>query len=152
MPERRGEFARKCAEKFGLNVVPAETRASSGGRRGYRGHCHQFERARARKRAGFRQALTSTPWAPTGSTKRELPPDLVLEKADIVAVDSVEDAHLESGDLVIPGAAGSGARNVTWCGNKSGRTSPNQITVFKSNGLAAQDVAAAGYVYEQLYS
>jgi alanine dehydrogenase len=70
-----------------------------------------------------------------------------------VAVDSVEDAHLESGDLVIPGAAFRGEELYDYMvGTKPGRTSPGQITIFKSNGLAAQDVAAAGYVYDQLYS
>jgi ornithine cyclodeaminase/alanine dehydrogenase-like protein (mu-crystallin family) len=86
-------------------------------------------------------------------TKRELPPDLVLEKADLVAVDSVEDALLESGDLVIPGAAFRGDELYDFIvGTKPGRTSPDQITIFKSNGLAAQDVACAGYVYDQTYS
>jgi ornithine cyclodeaminase/alanine dehydrogenase-like protein (mu-crystallin family) len=85
--------------------------------------------------------------------KRELPPDLVLEKADLVAVDSVEDAHLESGDLVIPGAAFRADELYDFIvGTKPGRTSPDQITIFKSNGLAAQDVACAAYVYEQTYS
>jgi ornithine cyclodeaminase len=35
-------------------------------------------------------------------------------------------------------------------GKKPGRTSPDQITIFKSNGLAIQDVAVAGYLYETL--
>ena len=34
-------------------------------------------------------------------------------------------------------------------GKAPGRDHHDQITLFKSNGLASEDVAAAGYVYEQ---
>jgi ornithine cyclodeaminase/alanine dehydrogenase-like protein (mu-crystallin family) len=34
-------------------------------------------------------------------------------------------------------------------GKRPGRTSADQITVFKSNGLAVEDIAVAGYVYEE---
>jgi ornithine cyclodeaminase/alanine dehydrogenase-like protein (mu-crystallin family) len=81
-----------------------------------------------------------------------------MDKADVVTVDSVEDGYQESGDLVIP----MKERNATefpaeeFCaivaGKKPGRTSPAQVTIFKSNGLAVQDVAAAAYLYEKLYS
>jgi alanine dehydrogenase len=77
-----------------------------------------------------------------------------MDIADVVAVDSVEDAHLESGDLMIPlqERAGSEFRAVELAdivaGKIPGRTSDKQITVFKSNGLAVQDVAVAGYLYE----
>jgi ornithine cyclodeaminase/alanine dehydrogenase-like protein (mu-crystallin family) len=33
-------------------------------------------------------------------------------------------------------------------GKIAGRTGAEQVTVFKSNGLAVQDVAAAGYLFE----
>jgi ornithine cyclodeaminase/alanine dehydrogenase-like protein (mu-crystallin family) len=151
-PERRAEFARKCAAKFGLNVTAAETARE------------------AVEGAGIVVTATSSKepvlesgWISPGThinamgsnwlIKRELPPDLVLEKADLVAVDSVEDALLESGDLVIPGAAFRGDELYDFLvGTKPGRTSPDQITIFKSNGLAAQDVACAGYVFEHSYS
>jgi ornithine cyclodeaminase/alanine dehydrogenase-like protein (mu-crystallin family) len=32
---------------------------------------------------------------------------------------------------------------------KEGRTSPEQVTLFKSNGLAIQDAATAKLVYER---
>jgi ornithine cyclodeaminase/alanine dehydrogenase-like protein (mu-crystallin family) len=32
---------------------------------------------------------------------------------------------------------------------RTGRTSADQITVFKSNGLAVEDIAVAGYIYEE---
>jgi ornithine cyclodeaminase/alanine dehydrogenase-like protein (mu-crystallin family) len=34
-------------------------------------------------------------------------------------------------------------------GKRTGRTSADQITVFKSNGLAVEDIAVAGYIYEE---
>jgi hypothetical protein len=63
--------------------------------------------------------------------------------------------RLESGDLVIPlkerpGAAFPAVEFAdVLAGRIPGRTTPDQITIFKSNGLAIQDVVAAGYVFEQ---
>jgi ornithine cyclodeaminase/alanine dehydrogenase-like protein (mu-crystallin family) len=34
------------------------------------------------------------------------------------------------------------------CGAKKGRTSPDEITLFKATGLAIQDVGTAAKVYE----
>jgi ornithine cyclodeaminase len=87
--------------------------------------------------------------------RRELPTDLVLDRADLVTVDSVEDALLESGDLVIPlqERPGTAFPAIEFCevaaGRHAGRTSPDQITIFKSNGLAIQDVVSAGFLYER---
>jgi alanine dehydrogenase len=151
-PERRAEFARKCTEKFGLNVKAMDTAHET------------VESAGVVVTAtSSKEPVLESNWISPGThinamgsnwlTKRELPPDLVLQKADLVAVDSVEDAHLESGDLLIPGADFRGEELYDYIvGSKPGRTSPDQITIFKSNGLAAQDVACAGYVYEQTHS
>lgn len=151
-PERRAEFARKCAARFGLHVVATETAREA------------VEGAGIVVTAtSSKEPVLESAWISPGThinamgsnwlIKRELPVDLVLEKADLVTVDSVEDAHLESGDLVIPGFP---FRGDEFCehmvGTKPGRTSREQITIFKSNGLAVQDVAAAGYVYEQTHS
>ena len=87
--------------------------------------------------------------------KRELPTELVYGKADLVTVDSVEQSKMESGDLMIPlkENARLSYRAVEFANIVSrklnGRTSDNEITVFKSNGLAVEDVAAAGYVVEK---
>jgi ornithine cyclodeaminase/alanine dehydrogenase-like protein (mu-crystallin family) len=80
--------------------------------------------------------------------KRELD-NVVLERAAFVCCDSVEDAKLESADLVE--AVQSGV--LDWLevhelqdvvgGELSGRASAEDIVVFKSNGLAAWDVAIA---------
>jgi len=79
-------------------------------------------------------------------TKRELD-NAVLERASFVCCDWLEQAKLESGDLVEPVQAGV----LDWLevhelhevvsGETSGRQSDGDIVVFKSNGLAAWDVA-----------
>ena len=78
----------------------------------------------------------------------------VLERATFVCCDSVENAKLESADLVEPIEAGV----LDWLevhelqqvvsGELAGRQSEEDVVVFKSNGLAAWDVAAAARVVE----
>jgi len=78
--------------------------------------------------------------------KRELD-NVVLERAAFVCCDSKEDARLESGDLIEPVEAGV----LDWlevhelqevvAGEIAGRQSDDDVVVFKSNGLAAWDVA-----------
>jgi alanine dehydrogenase len=75
--------------------------------------------------------------------------NVVLEQAGFVCCDSIENAKLESGDLIEPVEQGV----LDWLevyelhdvvgGEISGRASADDIVVFKSNGLAAWDVAAA---------
>jgi ornithine cyclodeaminase/alanine dehydrogenase-like protein (mu-crystallin family) len=86
--------------------------------------------------------------------RRELD-NVVLERAAFVCCDSIEDAKLESADLIEPIAAGM----LDWlevyeledvvAGTIQGRGSDDDIVVFKSNGLAAWDVAVAAAVVER---
>lgn len=86
--------------------------------------------------------------------RRELD-NAVLERAQFVCCDSVEDARLESADLIEPIAAGA----LDWlevhelqdviAGTIAGRESDDDVVVFKSNGLAAWDIAAAAAVVER---
>ncbi len=88
----------------------------------------------------------------TGSNqarRRELPPE-ILGRAAVVAVDSKEQAEMESGDLLLARAAGIwNGENLVELQDVSGRPEPGAITIFKSNGLAIEDVVAAGWVYER---
>jgi ornithine cyclodeaminase/alanine dehydrogenase-like protein (mu-crystallin family) len=78
--------------------------------------------------------------------RRELD-NVVLERAAFVCCDSVENAKRESGDLIEPVEVGV----LDWlevhelhevvAGETLGRQSDADIVVFKSNGLAAWDVA-----------
>jgi ornithine cyclodeaminase/alanine dehydrogenase-like protein (mu-crystallin family) len=73
--------------------------------------------------------------------------NVVLERAAFVCCDSREQARLESGDLIEPVEAGV----LDWlevhelqevvAGELEGRQSDDDIIVFKSNGIAAWDVA-----------
>ena len=79
-------------------------------------------------------------------TRRELD-NTVLERASFVCCDLLEQARLESGDLVEPIQMGV----LDWlevhelhevvAGEIAGRQSDDDIVVFKSNGLASWDVA-----------
>jgi ornithine cyclodeaminase/alanine dehydrogenase-like protein (mu-crystallin family) len=86
--------------------------------------------------------------------RRELPTELI-ERAGRIVVDSIEQSKMESGDLLLAWTAEQWGdprlaelkENVA--GEVPGRNTPDQITIFKSNGLAVEDVVAAGYVYER---
>lgn len=86
--------------------------------------------------------------------KRELDDGAVL-KADVVFVDSIEQSKQEAGDLVL-GFANDEKRwervselSQLVGGKSAGRTSDSQVTLFKSNGIAAWDLAAAMCVYAE---
>lgn len=87
--------------------------------------------------------------------RRELD-SATVSRCDVVAADSIEQARMEAGDLVQAAAEGHFDWNravelsAIIAGGKPGRTSPEQITLFESQGLAIQDIAAANYVYRQL--
>jgi ornithine cyclodeaminase/alanine dehydrogenase-like protein (mu-crystallin family) len=73
-----------------------------------------------------------------------------------IVVDSREAAMTEAGDLLQALAAGQIAGPETWielgellAGTRPGRHSNEQITFFKSVGLAVQDVAVAQQVYKK---
>jgi len=85
--------------------------------------------------------------------KQELDAEAV-GRCDVVAADSIEQSKMEAGDLI----QAFGADLSRWAivreladivGDKvAGRTNQNQITLFKSNGLAIEDVVVGGKVYE----
>jgi len=72
-----------------------------------------------------------------------------------VCVDSIEQAKIEAGDLLAPIERGA----FTWervqelgdlvSGKIVGRTDHDQITLFKSLGIALEDVAVGAWVYER---
>jgi len=84
--------------------------------------------------------------------KRELDARTVA-KCDRIFVDSIEQSRLEAGDLVLAFAADEkrwdSVRELSSlvAGICAGRTDESHITLFKSNGIAAWDLAAALCVY-----
>ena len=82
--------------------------------------------------------------------------DVETIRRALVVVDSRESALAEAGDLVIPIRNGEvpashihAELGEILAGRKRGRTSPNEITYFKSCGLAVQDAVAANIVLKQ---
>jgi ornithine cyclodeaminase/alanine dehydrogenase-like protein (mu-crystallin family) len=81
--------------------------------------------------------------------------NVVLERAAFVCCDSVEQAQLESGDLIEPIEQGI----LDWlevhelqevvAAETQGRQSPDDVVLFKSNGLAAWDVAIGALALER---
>jgi alanine dehydrogenase len=151
--EKREQFARRCSEKFQLNVIakPSARECVEG--------ADIVTTATSSK-----EPVIESAWLASGAhvnaagsnwaDRRELPENLVYGRASLVAVDSIEVAKLESGDLLIP------LRNSNRTfpgvelseivsGKRPGRTGADQITIFKSNGLAVEDVIVAGHVYEE---
>jgi alanine dehydrogenase len=85
--------------------------------------------------------------------KRELDAEAV-RRCDLIAADSRQQSREEAGDLIhVFGDDASQWDKVHELadivgGKIPGRTGPNQITLFKSNGIAIEDVVVAGRVYE----
>ena len=88
--------------------------------------------------------------------RREIPAELI-NRAARIAVDAIDQAKIESGDLLLAWAAApkrwDDLRLVELAaiaaGQKSGRDSSEDLTIFKSNGLGVQDIAVAGFVFER---
>ncbi len=76
--------------------------------------------------------------------RRELPAELV-RRAALVAVDSLEQARIEAGDLILPNQWA----NVVELQNVHRHFDPTEVTIFKSLGICVEDVAAGAYVYER---
>ena len=77
-----------------------------------------------------------------------------VNRCDVIAADSVEQAKIEAGDLI----QAFGQDTARWnnvrelapivAGKAPGRTNHNQITLFKSNGIAIEDVVVGGRIFE----
>ena len=85
--------------------------------------------------------------------KEELDPEL-LKRAKIIVDDLEQASH--SGEINVPLARGIITREDIWAelgdvvaGLKPGRTSPNDITIFDSTGLAIQDAITAALAYKK---
>ena len=149
-PSRREAFAARMAERLGLSVRPVEAP----------------ERAAAEADVVVTVTNAQEPvllgrWLRPGThvnaagsnrdDHAEIDPEAV-ERAAVVAVDDLAGARLEAGDLVRAAAAGwSWDRAVALGdilrGTRPGRPDAAAITLFESQGIASEDVAAAAYVY-----
>jgi alanine dehydrogenase len=151
-PERRAQFCREMTEKLGIPVEPANS-----GEEAVRDAEIVVTATSATKivleGAWLTPQMHINAMGANWPQKRELDAAAV-GRADLIVVDSVEQAKMEAGDLVQAfGEDVSRWSSVVELGDiaaakKPGRTSANQITLFKSIGIATWDLAAAVRVYE----
>ncbi len=87
------------------------------------------------------------------ASRREIPTELV-RRASLIALDSLEQAKSEAGDLLlaVPESEWGGLplMELGKIAAASEYRRPEGITIFESLGLGVQDVAAAALVYEKL--
>jgi alanine dehydrogenase len=151
-PERRARFCREMSAQIGVTVEP-----SNSGEEAVRGADIVITATPATK------IVLEGAWLSPGAhinamganwpQKRELD-DAAVGRADVIAVDSIEQAKMEAGDLIQPFANAPSSWDAVHelggivAGETPGRTSANQITLFKSIGIATWDLAVAARVYE----
>lgn len=81
--------------------------------------------------------------------------DETVKRAAFICADSVEQAKYEAGELIVPVEKGllmwERVHELRYVvnGNLPGRQSSSDITIFKSLGIAIEDVAAAAIVYRK---
>jgi alanine dehydrogenase len=151
-PERRSQFCLEMSARTGILVEPANS-----GQEAVRGADIVITATSAT------QVVLEGAWLAPGMhinamganwpQKREMDA-VAVSRSDVIAVDSIEQAKMEAGDLIQ--AFGEDASR--WdsvrelsgivAGKIPGRANTNQITLFKSIGIATWDLAAAVRVFE----
>jgi ornithine cyclodeaminase/alanine dehydrogenase-like protein (mu-crystallin family) len=76
--------------------------------------------------------------------RREIPTELV-KRAALIAVDNLEQARIEAGDLILA----QHWDNVKELKDVTRGYDPGAITIFESLGIAVEDAAAAAFVYQE---
>ena len=151
--DHRNAFAKKMSVQLGINVVAVDS-----------------AEAAARDAdviitaTNAREPVLRGEWIKPGAhinavganraEARELD-DAAIQRSTFICVDSVEQAKIEAGDLLAPIDTGV----LSWervselsdlvAGKIKGRVHRDDITLFKSLGIALEDVAVGAWVYEQ---
>jgi len=146
-------FARRAAEKYQIEVQPAETAQEAVA------NADIICTVTASK-----EPVLKGEWIATGAhinavgasvkTSRELDDDAVVRSR--MFVDRRESTLAESGDFLIPLSNGViteshivGELGDILTDRVAGRTAKEEVTLFKSLGLAVEDVAVAHYLYDK---
>ena len=152
-PERRLQFAEKARQRFGVTVEVTESAEA----------CVRGADLICTVTASREPVLNGT-WIAEGAhinavgaalpTAREL--DSAAVARSLLYVDRLESALAEAGDILIPISEGRftadhirGELGQVLMGAVAGRESPTDVTLFKSLGLAVEDLAAARHIYEK---
>lgn len=151
--ERRAAFATRLQAQVGIAVLPVATPTAA-----LDGADIITTMTSAREPVFdgnlLREGMHINAAGSNSAAKAELDP-VAVGRCTRIFADDVEQARLESGDLIL-----AYERNaLNWgrvrplgevvAGNLPGRTTPTDITLFESHGLAIWDVALAGVVYER---
>ena len=153
-PARREAFAQRMGERLGLSIAASESPEEA-----LEGADIVITVTNSRSPVFPGRLLRpGTHINAAGSNhvmRREIDGDTV-RMASLIAVDSMEQAHMEAGDLtqaaedgVFDWAEACELSDVL-AGNRPGRTSAEQITLFESQGLAVEDIAMADFLYRKL--
>ncbi len=151
-PERRAKFCREMSERIGVAVEPAHS-----GEDAVKGADIVITATSATKvvleGAWLAPGMHINAMGANWPQKRELDAAAV-GRANGIVVDSIEQSKMEAGDLI----QAFGEDRSRWdavqelsqivAGKAPGRSNADQITLFKSNGIATWDLAAAVRVYE----
>lgn len=151
--ENGERFARAAAARFGIEVQVAASAE------------HAVRRAQVIcTTTAAREPVVNGEWLWPGAhinavgssipSARELDTEAMVKSR--LYVDRRESVLAEAGDFLIPREEGAidndhivGELGELVLGRIPGRTSPNEITLFKSLGLAIEDVASARLIYER---
>jgi alanine dehydrogenase len=150
--ERREEFCREMSATLGISVTPATGPEQTA-----------REMDIVITATNSKEPVFDGAWLAAGAHvnavgsnslgRRELDIETV-RRAACVVVDSIDQSQLEAGDLA--GAVEAGAffwedareLGLVVTGDFPGREDDSEITIFKSNGIALEDVALAGRIYQ----
>lgn len=146
---RRKSFAEECGQAFGAAVEAVESAEQAVGEADIV-ITATFAKDPVLEEAWIRPGTHINAIGSNNPQRRELPPGLIA-RADLIVVDSLEQAQMESGDLLLAWSAEDwkSARVMELKDAPARRRHPEQLTIFKSNGLGVEDVAAGAYVYEK---
>lgn len=150
-PERRRQFCDEMSRQTSARLDPVETAEEA-----IRGAGVVVTATTAKEPVVFGEWLAPgthvNAMGSNWSNRREID-EVAVERSAVVAVDALDQAKIEAGDLLIPADAGrfDFVRAVELgrivAGQTPGRPAPDDITLFKSLGIALEDVAVAGHVY-----
>lgn len=155
-PERREKFARKMSAKLGLTVEAVQSPEVA-----MEGADIVTTVTNSRDPVFPGELLrpgTHINAAGSNHIKRRELDTLTVSKAAVVAVDSLEQARMEAGDLTQAADEGGFDWDMTCelhsilAGDSAGRSTEDQITLFESQGLALEDIALAEHLYEAFRS
>ncbi len=146
---RREAFAEECTRAFGLPVIAMDS-AAEAVRHADIVVTATFSKDPVLEDAWIHPGTHINAMGSNQPQRREIPAE-VIARAAIIAVDSVEQAKVESGDLLLAWSEEDWKtdRLIELKNAKNVPRAPQDITLFKSNGLGVEDVAAAGFIYEQ---